>query len=312
MPFAYYPVARCLLPRALVGRDRIGGLKTMNHLALADIVARALNEDLQQGDITSESIFQELLPARGLFLAKSAGVIAGIPVVEEVFRQLDPKACCKWLITDGTPVSPGTTVGEVNADIRTVLSGERVALNFLQRLSGIATQTARLVRLTAGYSVRIVDTRKTTPGLRMLEKYAVRQGGGFNHRYSLADAVLIKDNHIAAAGSINAAVERARKNIPHTTSIEVEVENETQVREALAAKVECILLDNMTPAEMTAMVRLIRSQSGTRHIFIEASGNIGESNIAEVAATGVDIISSGALTHSVKALDVSLEIASQS
>ena len=275
----------------------------MNSYLIKDIVRRALEEDLGVGDITSESIIIENSTAEAVFLAKSPGVIAGLPVVAEVWRQLDPKLIFTPLIEDGVTVLRGAEIAKVSGPVKSILAGERVALNFLQRLSGIATKTAQLVKLVEGYQVKVVDTRKTTPGLRILEKYAVRQGGGYNHRYNLADAVLIKDNHIAACGSITEAVKRARAAIPHTMTIEVEVENEPQVHEAIDAKADIIMLDNMPPAQMKAMVKLIDGRA-----LVEASGNINESTIKEVAAAGVDIISSGAVTHSVSALDISLDI----
>ncbi|HEY8463159.1 MAG TPA: carboxylating nicotinate-nucleotide diphosphorylase [Bacillota bacterium] len=275
----------------------------MNRLTLIDIINRALQEDLASGDITSEAIFETDFQVRANFVAKSSGVLAGFPVAAAVFEQLDPKVIYYSKVPEGNRVAPGDIIGEVTGPIRAILGGERVALNFLQRLSGIATQTANLVRLIEGYPARITDTRKTTPGLRQLEKYAVRQGGGFNHRFNLADAVLIKDNHIAACGSIREAVARARLHSPHTMRIEVEVENETQVREALEAKADIIMLDNMACDEMTRMVKLINHRA-----LVEASGNINENTIKSVAATGVDLISVGAITHSVKALDISLKI----
>ncbi|HBE80522.1 MAG TPA: carboxylating nicotinate-nucleotide diphosphorylase [Firmicutes bacterium] len=275
----------------------------MNRLILENIVRQALLEDLQQGDITSEAIFDQNFPAKAVFLAKANGVLAGSPVVDEIFRQLDKEITCLAALADGAELKPGTEIAIWQGPIKSLLAGERTALNFLQRLSGIATQTAELVKLTREFGLKIVDTRKTTPGLRMLEKYAVRMGGGFNHRYNLADAVLIKDNHIAACGSITAAVEKARRYIPHTMTIEVETENQAQVLEALAIRADIIMLDNMSVNEMTEMVQLIR-----RRAIVEASGNIDERTIKEIAATGVDIISVGSLTHSVKALDISLEI----
>lgn len=275
----------------------------MNPLLLEKIVRIALEEDLGAGDITSEAIFQKDFEVTADFIAKAPGVLAGFPVVIEVFRQLDSKVACLALTLDGTEIETGTKIGRLKGSVRSLLAGERVSLNFLQRLSGIATQTARLVKLCSGFPAKIVDTRKTTPGLRLLEKYAVRQGGGANHRFNLADAVLIKDNHLAACGSVRNAVLKAKSNLPHTMKVEVEVENESQVREALEAGAEIILLDNMPPAEMARMVTLINHRA-----IVEASGNISETNIREVAATGVDIISTGSITHSVRALDISLEI----
>lgn len=275
----------------------------MNPIQLKTIVKQALIEDIQAGDITSEVIFSQPIKAEGIFIAKSPGIIAGLPVVIEVFRQIDPDVSCSILIPDGTTVKSGDPIAIVSGSIKSILAGERVALNFLQRLSGIASQTADLVQLTAEFAVKVVDTRKTTPGLRMLEKYAVRMGGGYNHRFNLAEAVLIKDNHIAACGSIREAVRRAKNMIPHTMTIEVEIESKKQVLEALEAGVDIIMLDNMSISEMTEMVKLINHRA-----IVEASGNIHDKTIKEVAATGVDIISVGSITHSVQAMDISLKI----
>jgi len=275
----------------------------MNPILIKEIVKQALEEDLGIGDLTSDSIFKEDFNTNAVFRAKSSGVIAGLPIAVEVFQLLDPGINFTAFVTDGVVVSSGAEIAKVTGPIKSILAGERVALNFLQHLSGIATKTAGLVKLVEEFPVKVVDTRKTTPGLRILEKYAVLQGGGHNHRFNLADAVLIKDNHIKACGSILEAVKRAREGIPHTMKIEIEVENETQVKEALAAKVDIIMLDNMTPAQMAVMVRLINGRA-----IVEASGNIDESSIKAVAAAGVDIISSGAITHSVNALDISLDI----
>lgn len=280
----------------------------MNQLILQEIVRGALVEDIQHGDITSEAIFTENFAAMGTFIAEVPGVIAGFPVVAEIYRQLDPSIQCTCLIPDGNMVNPGAKLIQISGPVKPILTGERVALNFIRHLSGIASQTARMVLLTTGTHAKIVDTRKTTPGLRMLEKYAVRQGGGINHRFNLADAVLIKDNHIAACGSITTAVKRARNYISHTMTIEVEVETEAQVLEALASGADIILLDNMPLQEMARMVKLIRNHPENRNTIIEASGNIDESNVHEVASTGVDIISSGAITHSSKALDITLQV----
>ena len=243
----------------------------MNSYLIKDIVRRALEEDLGAGDITSDSILKESFTTEAVFLAKSPGVIAGLPVVAEVWRQLDPELSFIPLVKDGDAVLRGVEIAKVSGPVKPILAGERVALNFLQRLSGIATKTAQLVKLVEGYQVKVVDTRKTTPGLRLLEKYAVVQGGGRNHRYNLADAALIKDNHIAACGSISEAVKRTRAAIPHTMTIEVEVENELQVREAIDAKADLIMLDNMSPTQMRAMVKLINGRA-----IVEASGNIDE------------------------------------
>ncbi|HBF36299.1 MAG TPA: carboxylating nicotinate-nucleotide diphosphorylase [Firmicutes bacterium] len=274
----------------------------MNQAMIENIVKVALLEDLQQGDITSEAIFEKDIMAQAVFVAKATGVLAGLPVVNEVFHQLNKDIVCLKALADGAQLTPGTEIAIWKGPVKSILSGERVALNFLQRLSGIATQTAKLIHLKGDLPVKIVDTRKTTPGLRMLEKYAVRMGGGCNHRFNLADAVLIKDNHIAACGSIAEAVKRVKDYIPHTMTIEVEVESEAQVLEALTAGVDIIMLDNMPVGEMKSMVKLINHRA-----LVEASGNVDEHTIKEIAATGVDIISVGAITHSVMALDISLD-----
>ena len=275
----------------------------MNRLILEEIVRQALIEDLGTGDITSEAIFQDNFTVKGIYVAKAAGVLAGFPAAVEVFHQLNAGVSFQLELSDGDLVTPGTKIATISGPIKTILAGERISLNFLRHLSGIATQTRSLVQLVAGFPVKIVDTRKTTPGLRMLEKEAVRLGGGYNHRLNLADAVLIKDNHIAACGSITEAVRRAKAYIPHTMKVEVETETEAQVREAIACQADIIMLDNMTPAMMQEMVKLIG-----RRAIVEASGNITEVNVQAVAATGVNIISVGSITHSVIALDISLDL----
>lgn len=236
-------------------------------------------------------------------MAKAAGVVAGLPVAETVFRRLDPAVEFRPRLSDGGRAERGAVLAEVCGSARAVLSGERLALNFLQRLSGIATGTSRLVELVAGTKAAIVDTRKTTPGLRSLEKYAVRVGGGRNHRFGLYDAVLIKDNHIKMAGGITAAVDLSRRRCPHTAKIEVEVEDLAGVREALQARADIIMLDNMSPSLMRAAVELVAGR-----VLVEASGKVNEENILAVAATGVDLISVGALTHSARSLDISLDV----
>ena len=275
----------------------------MNHLLIEEIVGRALQEDLGFGDITTDSIVPASTQVRGLIHSKDYGVLAGIEVARRVFKHLDPQVTFIELKKDGQSLQPGDLIAEVFGSARVVLSGERVALNFLQRLSGIATQTHRYVEKVKEYSAAIVDTRKTTPGLRILEKYAVRMGGGGNHRFGLYDAVLIKDNHIKVAGGIKAAVERVRSQIPHTMKVEVEVESLEQLEEALRVKADIVLLDNMVPALLRQAVEITGGRA-----LLEASGGLTEDTIAEVAGTGVDLISVGALTHSVKALDLSLDI----
>lgn len=275
----------------------------LNLLLVSDIVKRALQEDLGAGDLTSASIITAGKNGRGEIIAREEGVIAGLPVAGLVFKTMAAECRITYLTSDGNKVSAGQEVALVEGPLAAVLGAERVALNFLQHLSGIATLTARYVEKAEPYKARICDTRKTTPNLRILEKYAVRMGGGVNHRINLGDAVLIKDNHIKAAGSITAAVAGVRQSIPLTAKIEVEVENLEQVKEALATEVDIIMLDNMTPAEIRRAVELIDGRA-----LVEASGGVTLEQVEEVAATGVDYISVGALTHSVKALDLSLEL----
>lgn len=275
----------------------------LNHLELQELIDRCLKEDIGTGDITTGSIVPPEATSTGYIVAREDGVAAGLPVAEAVFRRLDPLIDFEARVHDGDRVSRGTILAEIRGGARAILTGERLALNFLQRLSGIATATARLVELVAGEKARVVDTRKTTPGLRMLEKYAVRAGGGHNHRFGLYDAALIKDNHIKLAGGIRAAVEAARRGSPHTARVEVEVEDLAGVNEALAAGADIIMLDNMTPAAMRQAVALVAGRA-----LVEASGGINEENVREAAAAGVDLISVGALTHSIKSLDISLDI----
>jgi len=270
--------------------------------SIDDIVRRALEEDVGSGDVTTLSVVEESVRARASMVVKSAGVLAGMPVVMEVFRQLDPAVTVTALSEDGGVVNPGDVICRIEGAARSILTGERVALNFVQRLSGIATRTAAFVRLVEGTDARIVDTRKTTPGLRILEKYAVRVGGGHNHRMGLYDAVMIKDNHIVASGGIQSAVGKARSAIPHTMTITVECETLEQVDEALAAGADVLLLDNMDKETLAESVRRSKGQALT-----EASGGVTELTVAEIAATGVDVISVGALTHSAAALDISLD-----
>ncbi|MDI6631256.1 MAG: carboxylating nicotinate-nucleotide diphosphorylase [Bacillota bacterium] len=270
---------------------------------LDELVDRALREDLGTGDLTTLGIVPEGVFARGVFLAKEEGVVAGLPVAARVFRRLDPESEFRCRVEEGTRVAAGTILAEVVGRARAVLCGERVALNFMRHLSGIATRTARMVALVQEFQVLVTDTRKTTPGLRALEKYAVRVGGGKNHRFGLYDGVLIKDNHIRIAGGVKEAVRRVRESMPHTLKIEVEAESLAQVEEALAAGADVIMLDNMPLETMREAVRLVAGRA-----LVEASGGITEENIRAVAATGVDLVSAGALTHSVRALDISLEI----
>ncbi|SHF49756.1 carboxylating nicotinate-nucleotide diphosphorylase [Desulforamulus putei] len=275
----------------------------LNMFELNKLIATSLAEDIGTGDITTNSIVPAGSVAKGIIYVKEPGIVAGIPVAEAVFRYLAPDIGFSARVQDGASLEPGDVIAEVEGDARAILTGERLALNFLQRMSGIATRTAALVDKVKLYPVRVVDTRKTTPGLRMLEKYAVRVGGGFNHRFGLYDAVLIKDNHIKVAGGITQAVLAARQNVPHTVKIEVEVENLAGVNEALEARADVIMLDNMDPATMREAVKLVDGRA-----LVEASGGINEETITAVAKAGVDLISIGALTHSIKSLDISLDI----
>lgn len=278
--------------------------ETLNPLLVREIVSRALQEDLGTGDITASGAVPPGAEGTGEIKAKKKGIIAGIPVAAQVFSQLNPEIRFAPLSEEGSEVTPGQIVAEVGGPLRDILGGERVALNFLQRLSGIATKTAAFVQLAAPHGAKIADTRKTTPGLRVLEKYAVRVGGGVNHRFGLYDAVLIKDNHIRAAGGITAAVENVRKHLSFTVKIEVEVTSLAEMEEALMNEVDLIMLDNMSEAEIREAVK----KRGEKKVLLEASGNIAEENLPLIAASGVDIVSSGALTHSAQALDISLDL----
>lgn len=268
-----------------------------------EIIRLALKEDIFTGDITSESIIPDDVMAKASFLSKDNGIVAGLDVANAVFYAVDQKIVFNKLVTDGTEISKGQIIATVEGKARSLLSAERTALNFLQRLSGIATNTSKYVKAVSGYKSVIVDTRKTTPGWRVLEKYAVRVGGGHNHRFGLYDAVLIKDNHIAVVGSITKAVSMARQRIPHTMKIEVETENLEQVKEALASGADIIMLDNMSLEMMSEAVKLINGRA-----LVEASGGVKLENVVDVAKTGVDMISIGALTHSAMPLDISMEI----
>lgn len=270
-------------------------------------VTKALEEDLGLGDITTESLIPPALEGKAALLVKSRGVLAGIHVAEIVFEQVDPSVRFEVLIQDGMEVKPGDIAAVIRGRVASILKAERVALNFLQRLSGIATETAKYVEAVVGTKVRILDTRKTTPGLRLFEKYAVKIGGGMNHRQNLGEQVLIKDNHLAALKasgvSLGQAIRLVWAKIPRDMKIEVEVTNLDQLREALDAGADIIMLDNMGIEEMRQAVELARGRA-----LLEASGGIGLDNVRAVAETGVDFISVGAITHSPKALDISLEL----
>ncbi len=266
------------------------------------IIELALEEDIGSGDITTLSTIPEDTTAHGRFISKQDTVICGIDVAKKVFHKIDPTVVFNAYFKDGDRVKIGDVIAEVDGNARSMLTAERCALNIMQRLSGVAQRTAECVEMVKGTKAKIADTRKTTPGMRALEKYAVRIGGGTNHRYNLADGVLIKDNHIAAAGGITAAVTNARKLIPHTLKIEVEVETFDQLREALDAGADIIMLDNMSNEDMAESVKICAGRA-----LLEASGNMDRRNLYDVAKTGVDIISIGALTHTIKAADISLK-----
>ena len=271
------------------------------------LVRAALDEDGAFRDVTTGALVPPDQRGRGVFIAKSDGVIAGLPVAEAAFVCIDPEVEFAASIDDGAWVENGRVFAEVSGSLASILSAERVALNFLQRLSGVATSTRALTDAVAGKGVRVIDTRKTTPGLRALERYAVRLGGGGNHRFNLSDGILIKDNHIAAGRarglSIADVVRAARDGSPHTLRIEIEVETYEEAVEALEGGADVILLDNMPPDEMARVVRLTKGRALT-----EASGGVTIDNIRAIAEAGVDLISSGSITHSAKALDISLEI----
>lgn len=268
---------------------------------LDDIINRALQEDIHTGDITTQAVMVGTRTMTARLIAKQELILAGIDVAARVFALVDADTRVECNVSDGMRIAKGVVIARITGSAASLLQGERVALNFLQRMSGIATVTSQYVEAVKGTKARVVDTRKTTPGLRMLEKYAVRVGGGINHRTGLYDGVLIKENHIAAAGGITPAIERARRYIPHTLKIEVEVETLEQVYEAIAAGADTIMLDNMENENMRQAVAIIGGKA-----LVEASGGVNLDTVSAIAETGVDIISVGALTHSPKAMDISM------
>lgn len=275
----------------------------MNHFVLDDMLRNALVEDIGRGDITTEWIVPTNMMARAIILAKESGVVCGVEAACRIFRMLDDTLDIQVRIGDGQEVETGDILIELEGSARSILIGERVALNFLQHLSGIASLTRRVVKVARVHGVQVLDTRKTIPGMRTLQKYAVKVGGGVNHRYCLDDAVLIKDNHIRIAGSISEAVERVRRNGSHIPRIEVETETLEQVREAVSCGVDIIMLDNMSFEMMNEAVRIIGGSS-----LVEASGGVNEDNLRRFAETGVRFVSMGSLTHSSRALDISLDV----
>ena len=268
---------------------------------IEELVQRALVEDIGFGDLTSDAIVGRDARASGQIIARASGVIAGLPVAEAVFHSVDPEIRFEPQVADGARVENGDCIATLDGPARGILTAERVALNFLQQLSGVATLTREIVDSIQGTPAQLLDTRKTVPGLRTLQRYAVRVGGGANHRFNLFDGVLIKENHITVAGGITAAVERARVATGPMTVIEVEVETFEQLDEAIAAGADMILLDNMTPGQLRQAVTLAAGQ-----VTLEASGDISKESARAVAETGVDYFSSGALTHSARALNLSL------
>ena len=276
----------------------------LNFRSVDLLIELALTEDLGIGDITTESTILEGQTAIGKIVVESDGVIAGLPIAERVFKQVDPSLQFRASVTDGQSVKGVTSIATVAGRVGAILTAERVALNFLQRLSGTATLTSQFVAAVAEYNVKILDTRKTTAGWRAIQKYAVRLGGGHNHRFGLYDGVLIKDNHILASGGVCQAIQRARSAVPHTAKIEVEVETLNQVNQAIEAKADILLLDNMPVDLMKDAVAKIAGKAIT-----EASGGITLDQVETIATTGVDLISIVALTHSAMPLDISLDLA---
>lgn len=266
------------------------------------LIRMALQEDITSEDVSTNAVMRSAVKGTVDLIAKEDGIIAGLDVYARVFQILDEKTEISFNFKDGDAVKKGDLLGIVTGDIRVLLSGERVALNYLQRMSGIATYTKQVSKLLEGSKVTLLDTRKTTPNCRVFEKYAVRIGGGCNHRYNLSDGVLLKDNHIGAAGSVAKAVAMAKEYAPFVRKIEIEVETMEQVKEAVEAGADIIMLDNMTPEMMKEAVELIAGRAQT-----ECSGNITKENIAKILETGVDFVSSGALTHSAPILDISMK-----
>lgn len=266
------------------------------------LILEALREDISSEDVTTNSVMKEAVKGEVDLICKQDGIIAGLDVFRRVFQLLDEKTEAEFYCADGDEVKKGQLMGKVTGDIRVLLSGERVALNYLQRMSGIASYTHSVAELLKGSGTKLLDTRKTTPNMRIFEKYAVRVGGGYNHRYNLSDGVLLKDNHIGAAGSVARAVKLAKEYAPFVRKIEVEAENLDMVKEAVEAGADIIMLDNMSAEEMKEAIRVIGGRAET-----ECSGNVTKENIGRLVSLGVDYISSGALTHSAPILDISLK-----
>lgn len=271
-------------------------------LQMDELIMQALREDISSEDVTTNAVMKEAVMGEVDLICKEDGIIAGLGVFSRVFELLDENTITELYCKDGDKVQKGQLMGKVKGDIRVLLSGERVALNYLQRMSGIATYTKSVSSLLEGTKTKLLDTRKTTPNMRIFEKYAVTVGGGYNHRYNLSDGVLLKDNHIGAAGSVKKAVEMAREYAPFVRKIEVEVENLQMVREAVEAGADIIMLDNMDTEQMREAIGIIDGRAQT-----ECSGNVTLENAKRLASVGVDFISSGALTHSAPILDISMK-----
>lgn len=271
-------------------------------LQVDHLILKALKEDISSEDVTTNAVMKEAVKGEVELICKQDGIIAGLEIFERVFKLLDAETEVTFFCKDGDKVTNGQLMGKVTGDIRVLLSGERVALNYLQRMSGIASYTRSVADLLEGTDTKLLDTRKTTPNMRIFEKYAVRVGGGYNHRYNLSDGVLLKDNHIGAAGSVTAAVKMAKEYAPFVRKIEVEVENLDMVKEAVEAGADIIMLDNMSTEEMQKAISIIDGRAET-----ECSGNVTKENIGRLTSLGIDYISSGALTHSAPILDISLK-----
>ena len=271
-------------------------------LNVDNLILLALQEDISSEDVTTNSVMREYKKGTAQLICKQDGIVAGMDVFKRVFELLDENTEVSIYVKDGQEVKNGQIMADVTGDIRVLLSGERTALNYLQRMSGIATYTNRVAKLLEGSKTKLLDTRKTTPNMRIFEKYAVRAGGGYNHRYNLSDGVLIKDNHIGAAGGVRKAIEMAKEYAPFVRKIEVEVENLDMVREAVEAGADIIMLDNMSPEMMKDAIEIIDGRAET-----ECSGNVTKENIQKILDVGVDYVSSGALTHSAPILDISLK-----
>lgn len=267
-----------------------------------NLILQALQEDISSEDVTTNAVMRKAKKGEVELICKQDGIIAGLDVFQRVFELLDEKTQVEFFCKDGDQVKKGQLMGKVIGDIRVLLSGERTALNYLQRMSGIATYTRQVADLLIGSKTKLLDTRKTTPNMRIFEKYAVKVGGGYNHRYNLSDGILLKDNHIGAAGSVTKAIQMAKEYAPFVRKIEIEVENLEMMQEALDAGADIVMLDNMTPEMMKEAVQMAKGKAET-----ECSGNITKENIKEITDIGVDYVSSGALTHSAPILDISLK-----